>query len=635
MLLVEVLVSWGAQPIVKDMRGCAPLHTACWQNHLGVVKVLLGGSQVREQLQAVNSDGQTALVIACLMGNDQVVLLLQAAGADLNALAPCGLRPLHAAVKQKHACVVAMLLAAGADASAVDRDKQSALQLAAAAGSLDIMQMLLAAGADTRAMNQQQQNMLHAAVVAGRPELVQMLLAAGADPRVVDEKQQTVLHVAIAAGRPAIAHMVLAALAVGQYRGDVNAMAQGMTALHMAIHKKLTSCVEGLLAAGADPNKLLGPGAVHGSGTSVAGGSSLWYAVVCRHADAILLLSNPTSLRQRTWKGQTPLHQALCGDKPDIAQLLIDAGSPTGLADNNGVTAMSFAARSSKPAIRALLPAMVRSECQLHLQQEQEEEEGYQLEHAAVPAAVEDVLYEMLRPTTAASEERAFEEDVACCSMVLDVLGAAATSSLLLDVLERCNAPVTPAAAISCGMRLLKLAHTGWLAALEPLLHQRQTVTSRLQWLVTQPLQQQQEQQQQDAGAAPASGRQQVSCEQQRLRLRKQLWGEALVVGDAGQWGLLVQRLEQLAGLQPSECRSFLYVVATQRGWVRPPAVVGLCDALLGALAAGRQQATRRAVQEVADGVVSAVQAWEQHQVIVAGMARRRQRLHEMVEWVD
>jgi len=266
---------------------------------------------------------------------------------------------------------------------------------------------------------------------------------------------------------------------------------------------------------------------------------------------------------------------------------------------------------------------MARNECQLHLKQWQlhAEEEGGQEEHAAVPAAVKAVVYELLGAPAGVSEQQGMELAVACCSMVLEVMGSAAASRPLQQVLQRCIAPSKPAAAISCAMRLLRLAHMGWLAALEPLLLKRKTITSRLQWLVTQPLHQQQE----SSAAAMVGNKQQGSFGQLTAHLCKQLWGEALAAGDAGQWGLLVQRLEQLAGLQPSGCCSALYVVAAQKGWVRPPAVAGLCEALLSAWVAGQQQpeVTRRAAQEVADGVLSTVQAWEQQRV-VSGCVRRR-----------
>jgi ankyrin repeat protein len=597
------------------------------------------------------------------MGNAAVVKALLAAGARRNALNDQGYRPMHMACTGDHrmprpwrpvtvpfnptmdllpteagrvetACA---LLAAGAAVNArhYDGNGQTPLQLACRYGHLLLIEALLSRGALPTAQDGRGWAPLHTACFRNRPGVVSrllqhdtaqqqlqlvacggqtalmlasrkgrdlvvpLLLAAGAD--------RHALHLAAAADNHQNLQLLLGVLTAEQRSFQIDAMRRGMTALHMAVAEGDTSCMEVLLAAGADPNKLLGPEAVDGSGNSIAGQSPLFQAVVARHADAIRLLANPTSL-PHTWRGRTPLHEALYRDAAGMAQPLIAAGSPAGLTDGSEATAMGLAANSSKPGIRELLPAMVQGECQRHRQQQLDtapqqrqpaEGERGQQERAAVPAGVEGVVYVAFKGWAARSEEHGLQQAVACISMVLDVLGPIAASHMLQRVLQRWLLS-TPAAAGPSGMPLLQLAHTGWLVALEPLLHRRLTVTSRLQWLVTQPLQQRQ-----DASRAMAGdGQQQASIGQQKVRLCKQLWAEAMAAGDAGDWGLLVQRLEQLAGLQP-------------------PALVGLCEALLGAWAAGRQHAARRAVQEVADGVVSAVQAWE---VAVAQGARWQQR---------
>jgi ankyrin len=619
-VIVQMLSATGADPCAVDQHQQSVLHVAAAAGHSVIVRVLLGrGADFR----AVNQQQQSVLHVAAAAGQQYIVQQLLAAGADPRAVDQQQQSVLHVAVVAGYPGMVQMLLAAWANPGAVDQQQQSVLHVAVVAGRAGILQQLLAAGADLRAVDQQHQTVMHVAVMAGRPTIVQLLLAAGANPRAVDAKQQNALHVAAAAGRSAIVEIVLAALAAGRRRGDIDVMARGMTALHLAIKHRSTTCLEALLAAGADPDKVLGEGALDCNGVSIAGASTLFYAALSSHTDAIRLLANPTRLRQRSWRGQTPLHQALYLDKPDMAQLLMAAGSPAGVTDNNLNTAMDLAARSSKPELRALLPAMVRGECELHLQQQQQEEEQGQqegqegqVEHAAVPAAVAKPVHSLLRGCSAAGEEQGLQQAVPCISMVLDVLGPTAASCLLQQVMERWML-FLPAAANRCGMQLLRLVHTGWLTAWEPLLDRRQTVTSRLWWLVTQPLQQL---------AVAAGDKQQASYRQLTTPLCRQLWDEALTAGDAGQWGLLVQRLEQLAGLQPPECRRALYAVAAQKGWVRPPAVVGLCEALLGAWAAGRQQAARRVVQEVADGVVSAVQVWEQQRA-GAGVEFARLRL--------
>ena len=62
-------------------------------------------------------------------------------------------RPLHYAAYGNHADVVRLLLARGADVDAIDKDHYTALHAAAAAGAVIVVQQLLEAEADIMATN--------------------------------------------------------------------------------------------------------------------------------------------------------------------------------------------------------------------------------------------------------------------------------------------------------------------------------------------------------------------------------------------------------------------------------------------------------------------------------------------------
>jgi ankyrin repeat protein len=543
--LIEVLLSHGAVPTLPDKRGWTPLYTACWHNQPGVVSRLLQLVEVQQQLEAATSDGWTALVAASWHGHDRVVPLLLAAGADVQSLSPRGLRPLHAAGTRNHLSVLSMLLAAGADPCAVDGKHQSMLHLAAAWGQQDVLEVLLAA---------------------------------------------------LAAGKGS-----------SSSSSSMEAMVHGRTALHWAVEKKQTSCVEMLLAAGANPDVLYGEGGRDRDG-SIAGLSTLFAAVRVGHAAAIQLLATPHLLRQ-TWQGQTPLHRALYEGKADIAQLLIAAGSPAGVPDAAGATAMSLASASIDPALRRLLPAMMRGECELQLQVLQKQQQQHKVGEggrAAVPAALVDMLYGLVETAWLVTNHW---QAVCCIDMVLEVLGPPAATRMLRQVLQRCTRFSSQADARNSAMELLRLTHTGWLQTMEPLLRQRQTVTNRLQYLVTQPLQQQRRRRRRAAAAGAL----------QQARLCEQLQSDVLAACDAGQWGLLVQRMEQLAGLQL--CQYKQYFERAVAAHVRKKhaanrrAVMGLCEVLLESWAAAQRELA--AGRELVDAVVCAVQAREAQHVMV------------------
>ena len=70
--------------------------------------------------------------------HDDVVAVLLAAGADVNAMQRHGYRPLHGAAQNGAAATVARLLAAGADPSATNDDGRTAADLAAQAGHMEL-----------------------------------------------------------------------------------------------------------------------------------------------------------------------------------------------------------------------------------------------------------------------------------------------------------------------------------------------------------------------------------------------------------------------------------------------------------------------------------------------------------------
>jgi ankyrin repeat protein len=571
-----------------------------------------------------------------------VVPLLLAAGADVNAKAVNGRTSLLYAIKAKHTAVVPLLLEAGADVNAAADDGLTALHLACSEGLDEVVSLLLAAGADVAAKTAGGCTPLMCAVEGEHAAMVPLLLAAGADPA-ASAGGKTVLHSAATAGDVLVVQQLLAAMSAVQRSSTMDAVHSGMTALHWAVEGGHTSCVQALLAAGADPDKLLGADAVDGDDDSIEGHSPLYRAVDLDYSALVPLLATPTNLRQVCGEGDTPLTLAIVNGKLEMAQLLVGVGSPAGLRDPEGFTAMQLAVQSTDPAMRALLPAMVRGECRLYLEQQQEGKEGQQQgqqqagqeeeqqqDPAAVLAVVADAVCDLLKISAAPGPFEGYAEAVSIFSAVMDVLEEAAASSLLQQVVQVCEELKESEANSQCALQLIRAVHSGWVAALEPLLQQRQKVTSRLQWLVTQPLAQRAQVQEawdsEDAQVASAV-RGYVS---QLVSLRKQqvadeAYSQALAASEAAQWQQFVQQLEPLAGISSDEQvpSVLLEAVADQVAKEAPADVVGLCGALLEAWRAARQQAATRADQEVLHAVLDAVQASEQQAM---GWSSRQRR---------
>ncbi|MGJ7904413.1 ankyrin repeat domain-containing protein, partial [Lysobacter sp. 1R34A] len=140
-------------------------------------------------VDALDSQGCTALLRAAGGGHRAVVDLLLARGADPQLAAHSGATPLSAAVSMRHAEIVDRLVAAGASLEQRLPGDLTVLMVACALGLTDLAARLLTAGADVHARDAQGRMALHCAAMFGftareRSRLVALfdtLLLAGVD----------------------------------------------------------------------------------------------------------------------------------------------------------------------------------------------------------------------------------------------------------------------------------------------------------------------------------------------------------------------------------------------------------------------------------------------------------------------
>jgi ankyrin repeat protein len=597
-----------------------PLHIAAMGGDLAVLRVLLG---LGASVNARASGGFTPLRLACQRGHMEVVRELLLSGAAPNMGDSAGIAALHAAVLGNRIDVVRLLLQVlevVANIDAVTHGGWTPLKVACTVGYSQVASLLLAYGADMRAAVVGGSTLLRDAVCAERLAVVRVLLAAGADPGQVGPDGATTLHDAVILRNQPILQELLAAMAARGNTGIVDARWKGATALHWAVESGHISCMEALLAAGADADKLYGAQLGDEFEANLVGATVLHLAVQWCHAAAVPLLATPGNLRQ-VWAGHTPLMLAVSAGKAHIAHLLVAAGSPAGVPSLGRVAPMVLAARSSNAALRVLLPAMVRNECEAYQQQQrrsqqqqqQQQEEGHS-QHSAPAALLATTISSVsnLLAATAAAGSAWFPEQsigVSCFSTVAELLGPAAASGLLYWVLR--SGRGLGALYRGYNTQLLKVLHSGWLAALEPVLQVRQRWANRLQRLVTWSPQQQGG----GGGGGGVAGEGQPGLQQQQQQQEPDaaltFVAQAKAAAAAGDWRMFVRVLEQLTGSQPSRASTVLYAVAEEKVLQRSAAFAGLCYALLRAWLIAKQQAPRRAQQEAADVVVSAVQAWQ------------------------
>ena len=155
-----------------------PIHDAVARGDLaGVQAELDKGVDVNAKTNW--GDGGTPLHWAAYDGHKEIVELLVAEGADVNAKDVDGLTPLYFAVFRDRNEIVELLIAHGAD---VDTEKEASfLSNAALGGYTEIVERLIAKGADVNAKDGVGETPLLLAAWYGHKETVELLIAEGAD----------------------------------------------------------------------------------------------------------------------------------------------------------------------------------------------------------------------------------------------------------------------------------------------------------------------------------------------------------------------------------------------------------------------------------------------------------------------
>jgi len=179
LLLLAVVTGWSPAP--DSLRTTTdPVVEAAMNGDVAMLRTLL------EQGMDVNAregDGTTALHWAALKGDAEVVGILLASGADLEAVTRNGdYTPLHMAAMEGHAEVARMLLAAGSQVEArTSSGGVTALHLAARVGKAETVAALLEHGAEVDSREDARgQTPLMFAAAWNRIEALDALLAAGA-----------------------------------------------------------------------------------------------------------------------------------------------------------------------------------------------------------------------------------------------------------------------------------------------------------------------------------------------------------------------------------------------------------------------------------------------------------------------
>ncbi|CBI35107.3 hypothetical protein VitviT2T_020215 [Vitis vinifera] len=332
------------------------LHQLVSEGDLNGVRDLLakaasGGSSISiySLFEAQNSDGQTALHLACRRGSAELVeAILEYREANVDVL---------------------------------DRDGDPPLVFALAAGSPECVQALIRRGANVRSRLREGfgPSVAHVCAFHGQPDCMRELLLAGADPNAVDDEGESVLHRAIAKKYTDCALVLLE-------NGGCESMAvlnsKTLTPLHLCVATWNVAVVRRWVEV-ASPEEIAEaidiPSAV-GTALCMAAALKKDHEIEGRELVRILLTAGADPTAQDVQHRRTALHTAAMANDVELVKIILDAGVDVNIRNVHNTIPLHVAlARGAKSCVGLLLSA--GANCNL------QDDEGDNAFHIAADAA--------------------------------------------------------------------------------------------------------------------------------------------------------------------------------------------------------------------------------------------------------
>lgn len=294
------------------------LHAAVFMNRVEVLSLLLASGAA---VDAPDADGRTPLHEAAFIGSLECAELLLGKGADVHAVSHRGERPLAEAVEEGWQPVVRLLLEHGADAEDLAKDDEGRLCTAARMGVAHVLEQMLPNVPNFYEIKDTKGNsLLHLAAKSGNADCARQLLAHGAYVSATNKNHETPTLLAVQRGNAEMAALMWEAQRESEcpdrYGDDASAY------LCAAVETGNVQLVRYFLGQGADINKC----------SVLSGNSPLHRAIrLDNHTMVELLLEHGADTQIYDIFGYLPLHVALM--KPwgeTIAGLLLDYGADIG-----------------------------------------------------------------------------------------------------------------------------------------------------------------------------------------------------------------------------------------------------------------------------------------------------------------
>ena len=307
-----------------------------------------------------NSEGKTALMLACEAGHEEVVKTLASSGANVNLQDNIGCTALMFSNTKG---IFSLLLQSNADINILTHKGSTPLIVASYLGHLSVVEMLLVEyNNDPNVLNEVGLTALFFASFRDHCQVVEILLEKGGDPNIHDNNGWTVLINAAQNGHQQVVELLLERQVDPNVRNSKNRR----TALIQASQNGHYQVVEILLEKGADPNiqedgvtaLLLASLRGHyqvakillkkGADSNIHHNDG-WTALIASsetgHQQVVeLLLERQVDPNVRNSKNRrTALIQASQNGHYQVVEILLEKGADPNLEDENGATALLLA----------------------------------------------------------------------------------------------------------------------------------------------------------------------------------------------------------------------------------------------------------------------------------------------------
>ncbi|GLE05919.1 hypothetical protein PINS_up015130 [Pythium insidiosum] len=364
--------------MVKDTAGdgCTPLHMACLNGSLNIVRLLVANeASLSEKMTdtLVKLEGATPLSIAVRRGFVAITKCLVDAGADVVAKDDKGSTPVDSAVEMDNVELMKALLKRGRpdpQDSTWDGSVQKALMTAARRDKKDLVGLLIA----FPVIGENGMTSLMKAVVYGLVELVSLLVDHGGNVNVQDSNGFTALHYAATVGIPQIIELLVrsgASVRANEVCQDTplffactssrSEIRTRVNALNSAIGHGTTSELAAVCAI-IDTLKSMGEDDSTIAEVINATGSGRWapvnIAASAGNLDLVkLLAANGAALTTTNDMGFSALHNAVFDGKVDVVKFLLEQEVEVATRNHFGSSPMHTAASKGNVEIAEMLLA--------------------------------------------------------------------------------------------------------------------------------------------------------------------------------------------------------------------------------------------------------------------------------------